>query len=240
MTDLQGPIGFFSDVHGNTLALSAALKILDSKNCQQKIFLGDAVGYIPTTDALDQILGTNDIVCIRGNHEQMLLDSILTGYSDLDAIYQLIEVRSKLTSSHFEQLEQWPESLTFTFSGKKILCVHGSPANPIFGYIYPDSSMPEVDFDYVFIGNTHRPFIRKIGRTTFVNVGSVGLPRDHGSWGSLVVLDPSIEDLRIIRFDISGSSRKISELGLSVHHSVLDIFDRSIPRHEMTGEILDD
>jgi predicted phosphodiesterase len=35
-----------------------------------------------------------------------------------------------------------------------------------------------IEADFVFCGHTHLPMVRKIGRKTFANPGSVGLPLD--------------------------------------------------------------
>jgi predicted phosphodiesterase len=59
------------------------------------------------------------------------------------------------------------------------------------------------DIDFLFIGQTHRPWIRKNLHTTVVNVGSIGLPRDHGSRPSYAVLDTITRQAEIIRLTVN-------------------------------------
>ena len=225
LTDATGTIGFFSDVHGNHGALHKALYIFNNFQCEKKVFLGDAIGYIPSTHALDEIVDLPETYCIRGNHEDKFLSNSKV---DKESVYQFDEISKTMTLRSRTLIQSWPLRIECEVRGAKILCVHGTPDDPIDGYLYPDSEMKEIGYDFVFVGNTHRPFVTKCGRTTYVNVGSVGIPRDIGHLGSLVLFDPETFSVRIVRFDISESIQEIVSGPLNVHDSVLDIFKREV------------
>jgi predicted phosphodiesterase len=69
----------------------------------------------------------------------------------------------------------------------ELLAVHGSPRR-INEYLFadrPESAMARMAHDNPFrailFGHTHLPYVRPIGGTAFVNVGSAGRPKD-GDW----------------------------------------------------------
>ncbi|CDS91622.1 putative Serine/threonine-protein phosphatase 1 [Sphingobacterium sp. PM2-P1-29] len=71
-----------ADIHGNNEKLRKALKSVSLKKTDKLILLGDLIDRGKNTkDVLDTIIllkksGFEDIIIIRGNHEQMLLDSV--------------------------------------------------------------------------------------------------------------------------------------------------------------------
>lgn len=71
------------DIHGNDDLFRKALKTVSLKKSDELIILGDFIDRGKNSKGvLDTILllresGFNNIICIRGNHEQMLLDSYL-------------------------------------------------------------------------------------------------------------------------------------------------------------------
>ena len=110
----------------------------------------------------------------------------------------------------------------------KIMFCHGSPNDFTGGYLYEDSDLNEFspEADFVFVGNTHRPFIRKHGNKTYVNVGSCGLPRDNGILGSAGIFDPITGNTKILRFDIEKET-KLAISGVPyVHSDVIEVISR--------------
>ena len=51
-------------------------------------------------------------------------------------------------------------------------------------------------------GHIHRPFIRKIGKRTIVNSGSVGLSYDGDQRASYVVIDHNSVTIRRVEYDV--------------------------------------
>lgn len=191
------------------------------------MFLGDAVGYIPSLSVVASIRELGSLVrCIRGNHEQMLLEQRYD--PPTDAVYRLSAVRSQAAPEELEMLASWDRSKKEQLASETVLWVHGSPTAPTDGYVYPDSdlSLFQPDAAIVFMGHTHRPFVRDHNGVRYVNVGSCGLPRDDGRFGSAALYDPVSGHVRVIRFDITAETEAVFATNPDVHSSVRQLFTR--------------
>ncbi len=231
-------IGILSDAHGNYYAFKRAISILRELGVDEIIFLGDSVGYIPSIKVVESLMDMSNLkFCVLGNHEDMLLRESID--KERDKIYQLCKIKLLMSDVSIDFISSWKRSRTLHTQAGKLLFVHGSPNNPTFGYVYPDSDLSvfNTDAKFVFLGNSHYPFINKYKKTTYVNVGSCGLPRDDGRYGSVALFDPETGKARIIRFDIIASTAKtIAEIS-GIHGSVTDLFNRK--KKELFGEIYD-
>lgn len=236
-TILSPVIGILSDAHGNSRSFERGIQLLLNLGASHLYYLGDAIGYVPSLSVLDSIsnLGLS-VQCTMGNHEAMLLSNSIV--HQRDAIYQLNSVKRMITPNQLDIISHWPSSLTQTFGDIQVLFLHGSPSDPIYGYVYPDTDLStfSVDANYIFMGNTHHPFIRNYAGTTYVNVGSCGMPRDDGRYGSVSLLDTTTRTVRILRFDISEATDLFLQEHSSVHHSVRSVFSRR--RSSLVGEIV--
>lgn len=229
--------GLFSDAHGNRDAFNIAVEALYNHGAKHLFFLGDSVGYIPSLSVLSAIqsLGS-DITCIRGNHENMLLRPSAVN-AQVDEIYQINRIRDMYNEKYAGLVESWPDHLNLP-TNADVLCIHGSPHDFSNGYIYPDSNLNAytVSSEYIFMGHTHRPFIRHFNNKKFMNVGSCGLPRDYGSLGSAALYDDQARTMKIIRFDISHTFNQILLDNDFIHPAVVQLFSRTCS--PIVGEIL--
>jgi predicted phosphodiesterase len=220
-------LGILSDAHGNHKALGQAIEILQSLGAIDFAYLGDAIGYIPSSSVVRQLRTMKNLqVCLRGNHEDMLLNNRVS--SEREAIYQLGLTSKFLSKSDLYFLSLLPTSQQMQCGAGKLFFVHGSPVDNTYGYVYPDTDLDqfETDANYVFMGNTHRPFQRSVGATTYINVGSCGLPRDDGRFGAAVLFNPANGASRIIRYDITDNTKLTLKTSPAVHDTVLHLFDR--------------
>jgi putative phosphoesterase len=230
-------IGFISDAHGNGLAFEKAVALLRSEGADTIYFLGDAIGYVPSSAVLDSLACLGEQVrCVLGNHEAMLLK----GPSDpaRESVYQFEALRPSLTPQHLKMIASWPTFRCEAIEGLKVLLVHGSPEDPTYGYVYPDSDLATFapDADWVFMGNTHHPFVRENEGTCYVNIGSCGMPRDDGRYGSVALFDAKARSVRILRFDITEECAHLLKEFPSIHPSVREVYDRRRPA--VIGDIL--
>jgi putative phosphoesterase len=202
-------LGILSDAHGNVEAFQLGLNILAEAGADVIYFLGDSVGYIPDVGVVSLLRG-GDIRSIKGNHDDMLVRRSAT--ADLDAIYRHGETYAMLGDGERGFLMSLPLQLRLSGSELDILFVHGNPADPLTGYVYPDSSLSDfadLDADVIFMGHTHHPFVRRHNEKLFVNVGSCGLPRGQDLRGSVCTFDVEKRDVEIIRYDISGCCKRV-------------------------------
>jgi putative phosphoesterase len=231
--------GFLSDAHGNAHGVERCLKALELEGAEQLYFLGDSVGYMPFDMEVLELLWGVGAVCIRGNHEEMLLGSIVVPESR-ELVYHLNSARSRVLPRWKDWLESWPVRLDVVLGGKRLMLVHGSPRDPIEEYVYPDtdlSSFPEYPCDFLLLGHTHRPFVRHSGSVTWINVGSCGLPRDVGGLASCAVLDTASGAVEILRIRLDADML-LRTLAGSVHSSVADCLTR-VTTEPTVGRILD-
>ncbi len=194
-------IAVLSDAHGNSLALEICLKyIINDYKADKIFFLGDAVGYYSDYTNVLNLLIKNVDVCLSGNHEAMLLGNFPLDATK-DGVYGINKNKTQLTDSHLSFLKNLRPFYELNTS-EKILFVHGSPYDPLNGYVYPDTEISHFSFlpyDVIFMGHTHRPFIKKIGGKTIVNIGSCGLPRDEGTLLSFATYDTEKKEVEILR-----------------------------------------
>lgn len=220
-------IGVFSDAHGNETGFFKCLDFLRNK-AEKIFFLGDACGYFPFSNRIIEALRDNNIVSLKGNHDAMLLGE-LDYPSSSEHIYQVKRSREEADASSFLFLKELPSSLETTIDGRKLLFVHGSPANPLNGYVYPDTAIENfavTGYDVIFMGHTHRPFIKENNGQLLVNVGSCGLPRDIGNRLTVVLYDTdkyeaTLQEIEMYTDDI------IRQYEGRLHPSVKDVLNRN-------------
>jgi predicted phosphodiesterase len=221
-------IAVFSDIHGNSSFFSSCLKAMTEYQVDRYFFLGDAVGYMPYNTEVLALLDSINATCLMGNHEAMLCG--LLEYTVVkDDVYQLRKASAHIHSDSINKMKCWLPYHIDSFDGIKALFVHGSPWNPLQGYIYPDSperyySNPQ--YDFIFFAHSHRPFVAANKHTVMVNAGSCGLPRDIGNSPSFVIFDTLTKEVKIIRLKLPVQNLLTDLESKDVHSDVLNCFPR--------------
>ena len=221
--------GFLSDAHGNVEAFAQALGVLRDEGAEQIWFLGDAVGYL-AGDAVVRALKESALPSILGNQEAFLLAGNLD--PERDAVYRIGQTAKALSRDLRDFIATWPQQQCLESAAGRIVLVHGSPSDPTFGYVYPDTDLASFQVPAgtaVFMANTHRPFVRECGGALFVNIGSCGLPRDSGSMGAACIYDSATNVAHIVRFDIGAATAAALARSGPVHPSVEAVYRRPTP-----------
>ena len=229
-------IGLLADAHGNLAGLKKGMRILRERGAKDLFFLGDAVGYIPSFEVLDYLQeASSEITCLLGNHESMLLRGEVFGN---DESYHLDWLRANLGSMREEFILSWGTSKTLTANSNRVTMCHGTLSDPIFGYLYANEnpSLDYLEYDAVFHGNTHRAFSRMYEGTLVTNVGSCGLPRDHSTYGSVALYDPSSNSTEILRYSLRDAYESIPSID-RLHPSVIDLIE--FRREKFEGTVVD-
>lgn len=219
-------IGLLSDAHGNPEGLSNCLAYLESQHVEKIFFLGDAIGYLPRWAEVLEILKRKNVFCLRGNHDACLFE--VEALASLSDVYQIFPEYINSIHSYIDWINSWPSSYTEVIGGKKLMLVHGSPMNLTGGYVYPWSDKSDffsVDADVIFMGNTHRPFIETVQDKLLINVGSCGLPRDHGGLSSCAIYDSNSMVCEVFRlpFDVDA----VIARSPNIHPSVEECLHRT-------------
>jgi protein phosphatase len=171
-----------SDLHANAGALESIRETADAV-----VVLGDIVDYGPNPHAAIDWARHYATFAVRGNHDHAVLTGERTGtgpaWADL-AEESAAWTRSVLDSADLAYLNSLPTSLTFSFGGARFAAFHAAPSDPLYRYLPPETAeadwraeVERVDADWLLVGHTHRPLLRKVGSTVVLNPGSVGQPR---------------------------------------------------------------
>jgi len=187
-------IGMFSDVHGNLPALEAVLADMAAQNLQRIYCLGDLVGYGASPNEVTERIRTEGMPTIMGNYDDGVgFDRDECGCAYRESLDQelgqrsLLWTRAQTTSENKAFLRMLLPELRFDGNGKRVLLVHGSPRK-MNEYLFEDRALSSFErlaassnADIIAFGHTHKPYVKEVNGVMFLNVGSVGKPKD-GDW----------------------------------------------------------
>ena len=222
-----------ADIHSNMEAFEVVLQDTKDQGCTHYCCVGDVVGYGANPRECLEIVRTMGMPCVKGNHDEYCSsEEDLEGFNP-HAAEAVNWTRRQLSKDD----RQWLRDLKYIRLVASFSMVHATLDAPQrWGYVF-DRLMAAASFTYqntsvCFFGHTHVPvaFIRDTmvrggtyskfkvepGKKYFVNVGSVGQPRDGNPKAAYVIYDMtegSIE-LRRLDYDIPKAQKKILEAGL--------------------------
>jgi putative phosphoesterase len=180
-----------SDIHGNSLALRAVLADIDERGLETVYCLGDPVGYGLDPNGVIDLIRSRGIPTIQGNYD----DGVGWERGDCGCFYATAEAKRlgdasyaftvrEVTDDRKAFLRELPPDRHITLDGVAVHLVHGSPRR-MNEYLLRDRDertfrrLAEAETDDVLVfGHTHDPWWRMMGGVLFVNVGSVGRPKD--------------------------------------------------------------
>ncbi len=225
-------LALFSDVHGNRPALEAVLEDLKDREPTRVFCLGDLVGYGPDPNGVIDLLRARGVQSILGNYDE----GIGWETGDCGCFYADDEAKrigeasyaftvAEVTAERKAYLRTLPRELHVDLADKKVHLVHGSPRR-INEYLLRDRDertyqrLAETETDDVLaFGHTHDPWFRRYGETLFVNVGSVGRPKDGDPRAAYVVLTsaaggPVDVEIRRVAYDVEAAAQGVVAAGL--------------------------
>ena len=225
-------LGIFSDAHGNIEAIRLCYYAMKKFGPEKFFFLGDAIGYYPFGNEVLDFLQEKEIEMIKGNHEAMFLGE--HSYNiDKEPVYQLKRLSTLISASTQSYLRKLKSHKTLKIDNCTISFFHGSPSDSLTGYLYPDSDFSDIELrneDFIFVGHTHIPFIKRVNDTTVVNVGSCGMSRDVGSLLSFCIFDTISFEVDIYRLPLSTDFKKNINIQ-KTHASVIALLDRKADKY---------
>jgi diadenosine tetraphosphatase ApaH/serine/threonine PP2A family protein phosphatase len=232
----RAPIRYaiLSDIHANLEGLQIILKDAQDQHCTHYVCLGDVVGYGPNPkECLDIIRGLN-CPTVMGNHDEYCASNLdLTGFNAM-AAEGIRWTREQLSTDD----KAWLRELKYVRHVESFTIVHATLDLPEkWAYVF-DKLAAAASFNYqhtpvCFNGHTHVPiaFVRgpsglqgglysririEVGRKYFINVGSIGQPRDRNPKAAYVIFDltSNLIELRRVEYDIATTQKKIRAAGL--------------------------
>ena len=224
------------DIHANIDALNVVLEDARAQGVTNFVSVGDVVGYNAAPTECIRIV-RDELKCpvVRGNHDHYV-SYLATSLADFHpAAAQVVEwTRSQLSADDM----QWLHDLPLQKPIMGFMLVHSTLDMPDrWGYVF-DNQQAEANFNYqrtplCFHGHTHVPIIYaytpggvvhyepcdfklELGQRLFINVGSVGQPRDGDPRASYVIYDM---DARFVRFrrleyDVAAAQARCRAAGL--------------------------
>ena len=219
-------------MHGNRLALEAVLDDLTGGEITSVYCLGDLIGYGADPNGVIDLLRSHGIESILGNYDE----GVAWETGDCGCFYADAEAErigeasyaftvAEVTAERKAYLRTLPRELHVELGGKKVHLVHGSPRR-INEYLLRDRDertyrrLAEAESDDVLaFGHTHDPWFRWYGEKLFVNVGSVGRPKDGDPRAMYVVLTASAEtpvevEIRRMAYDVETAAQEVLAAGL--------------------------
>lgn len=216
-----------SDAHGNRVFYDMCISWIESYCVDGIIYLGDIFGYMDEGLYIKNDLIKKKAVVLKGNHEAMLLGELELD-EDKDKIYGLNIQKRKLNKEDYEWIKNLPEHYKMETSEGEVIFVHGSLRNYVNGYLYEDDDTydwNEPDYRMIFMGHTHRAFVRNEQNTSFINVGSMGLPRDIGNRPSFCIFDTDNMQIEVINLLIEETVFR-NAFFCGVNKEVLEVLNR--------------
>jgi putative phosphoesterase len=195
-----------SDIHGNWPALEAVLRAEGSWDAVA--FGGDVVDYGPQPVECLRWVATHAEFRVRGNHDNALafdVDCQCMGSFREASLATRTWHRALLSPDDVAFLRTLPTLLWFEFGGQHFRMSHATPHGDLFEYLDAGQWGPRVEgleSDFVLLGHTHIQDMRRFGRQTVVNPGSVGLNRDGSGKACYAVYDDQGMKLRRVDYDV--------------------------------------
>src|SRR5919204_4288207 len=222
-----------SDIHSNLEALDAVLEDADQQKCTDYVCLGDVVGYNANPHECVERVRSLDCPIVKGNHDEQASLPESSGDFNPLAEHAMQWTRDNLTGED----KEWLRDLRFERQVRDFTIVHATLDTPSqWGYVFNNLDAA-ASFTYqhttvCFFGHTHVPlvFIRdesvrrekvehvriEAGRKYFINMGSVGQPRD-GNWrAAYCIYDTEnnlVQQFRV-KYNLAAVQKKIAEAGL--------------------------
>ena len=238
-------LGIFSDIHGNLPALTATLADLEQQRCDAVYCLGDLVGYGASPNEVVERVRAGGWPTIMGNYDDGVgFERDECGCAYREASEQergqrsLAWTKSRVSAGNKAFLRTLLPELRFDVEGQRVLLVHGSPRK-MNEYLFEDRPIASFQrlaaashVDLIAFGHTHKPYVKRVDGVTFINVGSVGKPKD-GDWRACyAIVDvgaaPSVT-FRRVPYDVAAAAAAIRATDLP-HEFAADIETGGAPQ----------
>jgi hypothetical protein len=223
----------FGDIHANLEALEAVLADAATQGVSDYVCLGDVVGYNADPVACLNIVRDMGCPTVKGNHDQDASDD-----NSLENMNPVAAIALKWTRDQLDEDQRlWLKRLRMVRQVSDYTIVHSTLDQPVNWNYVTNRFDAMSNFSYQFTqlcfhGHTHVPRVymksdkvREIpadsiaiepGAKYFINIGSVGQPRDGDPRASYAIYDHEnkLVVFRRVNYDITKTQGKIIAAGL--------------------------
>jgi putative phosphoesterase len=214
-------IAALADIHGNLQALNAVLSDPRCAAADEIVVLGDVVAGTFPAECFDRLSALRERVrLLRGNADRIVLE---------DDGEESRWARDRLGSERLAAVAAWPTSFVIEVEQLgRVHCCHATPRGdediltPITPEVEAASSFEGTLEAVVLGGHTHIQFERRIRDWRFVNVGSVGRPREVHPAAYWALLGPDIE-LVSTGYDVVAATEAVLASGQPNARQVVEV-----------------
>lgn len=227
-------LALVSDIHGNILALEAALAEISKHEPDRIVVLGDLVLNGPRpAECVDKVreLEAAGALVIAGNTDIAVADGdYAAAFPWLDEVPVSHRAaadwsRDLLSDDQLEYLRRLPAERRLSVDDDLILACHASPGSQTSGLpadldaAVTVQRVTRTDARVICCGHTHVADVRELGRKLIVNPGSCGYAFDgtpDACWGLLSV-DPGNQPQATLyraEYDPTPAAEEVSQRGL--------------------------
>ncbi len=226
-----------SDIHSNLEAFYKVIEAVKEEKVNKYLFVGDIVGYGANPSECIAELKKLDCIAVAGNHDWGTVE--LTSIENFNS-YAQEAIKWTIEKLHKKDKE-FLKSLTLVQKIDDITLVHSTLEQPekweyIRSTFQAHKSIDLQETTIVFAGHSHVPItfwetagIKGPTRFTkeetikiqdgykyFINVGSVGQPRDGNPKSSYAIYDKEnkVVEIKRVEYDIKKTQEKIFDAGL--------------------------
>jgi len=178
MTHAIERIGVIGDIHTEDVLLKSAIRVLKDRGVDVVLATGDIADGKGSLDACCELLATNGVVTVRGNHDRWLLAGTARELTDATPVDSI----SERTRAFLEKLPRMVEIRTI--AGLALLC-HGLGPNDMakvgpddYGYALESNDdlqnlIRDGSFRWVINGHSHRQMMRAFPGVSIINAGTL-------------------------------------------------------------------
>lgn len=231
-----------ADIHGNSVALEAVLRDCETQRVDEIVCLGDMIGFLPDVIPCVDLVRKCCAWSLAGDHEaRLFMDESGYNSTVMNAIAEQRKALKPSWYSAPEKRARWKwlQTLLPKQTPAGATFVHGSPRDPVFEFVLPndfsiDASEKTIGiFEHFeglcFAAHTHIPGVacspvdwqrpceatmtfQLDGGKTFVNVGSVGQPRDGDPRSCYAIWDDAMGtvEFRRVEYDIAKLKQRFA------------------------------
>ena len=227
-------LALIADVHGNALALEAAIAAIAAHEPDGIAILGDLTlnGAQPAeTIARIMELDAAGAIVISGNTDIAVADGDYgAAFPWLDEVPEsqraAVEwTRDQLDDSQLDYLRRLPAERRITSGETLVLACHGSPGSQTDGLpadldaAVTVERVTRTDARVICCGHTHVADMRELGRKLIINPGSCGYAFDgtaDACWALLTIEDGAAPTARLMRasYDAQAAAEQVSQRSL--------------------------
>lgn len=226
-------IALFGDIHANLEALEAVLADAAKQGVTDYVCMGDVVGYNADPVACLEMIRSMDCPTIKGNH-----DDDAAGTHSLESMNPVAAAALQWTRLQLSDEQRlWLRNLRMVRQIHTFTVVHSTLDQPAHWNYVTNRFDAMANFSYQFTqvcfhGHTHVPRVftktDKVAEIPadsisieknakyFINVGSVGQPRDGDCRSCYAIYDTTqqLVVFRRVEYDIATTQAKILAAGL--------------------------